>query len=339
MATVAATGQDVALQIRPEAIYVENIGGNIVPMERVFFHVVLENKSGAPIEVQWLRFDMVNSQGVVLSGQYSGKALMGLFDSAIDRKRIEPTPKETLVLEAGQRKAISDIFMDFPTGFIGENLMVEVDYKSAGQADLRKASTPLRRGQGFLGHLPFEGVWYVEAAHDFVDSHKRFLAETFAYDFIQVGANGKSFRREGRTNSDYLAYGQRVLAAKEGIVVSVRNDIVENVPGEPNTTTPGGNLVIINHGDNQYGYYGHLKPGSIKVRPGSSVRTGDPIGDVGNSGDSLEPNLHFHVMNNQDPTQADGTPVIFENWKAQSYSRSPVVRSQGIIPRGEFVQP
>ena len=119
----------------------------------------------------------------------------------------------------------------------------------------------------------------------------------------------------------------------------MRNDIVENVPGEPNTTAPGGNLVIIDHGDNQYGYYGHLRPGSIKVKAGSRIRAGDPIGEVGNSGDSLEPNLHFHVMNNLDPTQADGTPVIFVNWKAQSYSRSPVVRSQGIIPRGEFVEP
>ena len=163
----AAVGQDVDLQIRPEAIYVENIGGNIVPMERVFFHIVLENKSGAPIEIQWLRFDMVNSQGVVLSGQYSAKALMSLFDSAINRKRIEPTPKETLVLASGQRKAISDIFMDFPVGFIGENLMLEVDYKSGGTDALRKASTRLKRAEGFLGRLPFESVWYVAAEHGF----------------------------------------------------------------------------------------------------------------------------------------------------------------------------
>ena len=217
--------------------------------------------------------------------------------------------------------------------------MLEMDYKSGGTDALRKASTRLKRAEGFLGRLPFEGVWYFAAEHSFLDSHKRFLAESFAYDFIQIGANGKSFRRDGRTNSDYFAYGQRVLSAKEGIVVSVRNDIVENVPGEPNTTAPGGNLVIIDHGDNQYGYYGRLKPGSIKVKAGSRIRAGDPIGEVGNSGDSLEPNLHFHVMNNLDPTQADGTPVIFVNWKAQSYSRSPVVRSQGIIPRGEFVEP
>jgi murein DD-endopeptidase MepM/ murein hydrolase activator NlpD len=329
----------VDVQVRPEVIYVENIGGNVVPLERVFFHIVLENKSSAPIDVQWIRFDMVSPQGVAFSGQYSGKALMNLFDSAIDRKRIEPTPKETLVLASGQRKAISDIFMDVPLGFIGENLLLEVDYKSDGKDAFRKASTALKRTEGFAGRLPFEGIWYVAAEHGFLDSHKRFLAETFAYDFIQIGTNSRSFQREGRNNGDYQAYGKRVLAAKEGIVVFVRSDIVENVPGEPNTATPGGNLVIIDHANDQYGYYGHLKPGSIKVKVGNSVRTGDPIGEVGNSGDSLEPNLHFHVMNNLDPAQADGVPVIFQNWKAQSYSRSPVVRSQGLIPRGEFVQP
>ena len=84
----SASAQDVGLQVRPEVIYVENTGGNVVPMERMFFHVVVENRSKAGIEVQWVRFDIVNSTGLAFSGQYSGKALTGLFDSAIDRRRI-----------------------------------------------------------------------------------------------------------------------------------------------------------------------------------------------------------------------------------------------------------
>jgi murein DD-endopeptidase MepM/ murein hydrolase activator NlpD len=339
LVTSAALAQDVDLTIRPEAIYVESLGGNVVSMERVFFHIIIENKSAAPIEVQWVRFDMVNSQGVVFSAQYSAKALMSFFDSAVERKRIEPTPKETVVLVSGQRKAISDIFMDVPAGFIGESLLLQVNYQSGGKEAFQKASTALRRTGGFVARLPFEGIWYVAAEHSYLDSHKRFLAETFAYDFIRIGANGKSFQREGRNNADYYAYSHRVLAVKDGIVVFVRSDILENAPGEPNMAVPGGNVVIIDHGDNHYGYYGHLKPGSIKVKAGNSVRMSEAIAEAGNSGDSLEPNLHFHIMNNLDPAQADGTPVIFENWKAQSYSRSPVVRPQGIIPRGEFVQP
>jgi len=188
--------------------------------------------------------------------------------------------------------------------------------------------------------LPFEGTWYVAAEHGSLDAHKRFLAEAFAYDFLQIGANGKSYQRDGKTNSDYYAYGKKVLAAKDGTVVSVRSDVAENVPGETtNLTSPGGNVVIIDHGDNQFGYYAHLKPFTVAVKPGTRVKAGDVLGEVGNSGDSPEPHLHFHVMNNADPGQGDGIPLVFESWKAEAYGRFPVSRQLGILPRGEFVQP
>src|ERR1700692_1741814 len=132
--------QDIDIAVRPDTVYVETIAGNIGPMERVFFHIVIDNQLKAPADIQWLRFDIVNSNGVLFSGQYSGSGLMDLFDSAIDRKRIEPTAKQTLNIGAGERKAISDVFMDFPKGFIGDNLVVEVDYKSGGKELSKKNS-------------------------------------------------------------------------------------------------------------------------------------------------------------------------------------------------------
>src|SRR5215467_10209203 len=125
--------QDLEVAVRPDAIYVESIAANIVPMERVFFHLVIHNVSKNPVQLNWLRYDIVNSEGILFSGQYSGPALAALFDSAIERKRIEPTPKGTLTLQADERKAISDVFLDFPKGFIGESMIVEVDYKSGGK--------------------------------------------------------------------------------------------------------------------------------------------------------------------------------------------------------------
>jgi murein DD-endopeptidase MepM/ murein hydrolase activator NlpD len=326
--------------VRPDALYVETIGGNIVPIERVFFHIVIENTSKNAIEVQWVRFDLSNSKGILFSGQYSGAALMDLFDSSVDRKRIEATPKQTLKIDPSERKAISDIFLDFPSGFIGDNLILEMNYKSGDKSDSRKISVPLQRTLAFSGSLPFEGTWYVAAEHGYLDPHKRFLAETFAYDFLQIGPNGKSYRGDGRNNADYYAYGKKVLAARDGTVVSVRNEMTENIPGETaNVDTPGGNVVIIDHGNNQFGYYAHLKPFTVTVKPGAHVKAGEILGEVGNSGDSEEPHLHFHVMNNADPALADGVPVVFEHWKAQSYSRFPLARQLGILPRGEFVQP
>lgn len=337
--TVSAAAQDVNIAVRPDVIYVENIGSNVGTAERVFFHIIIENKLSNPIAIQWIRFDLVSSAGVAFSGQYSGEALIKLFDSAIERKRIEPTPTRTLTLEPGDRKAVSDILIDIPAGLIGDTLLVEARFKSEGGETSIRASTQLNRTQGFIGRLPVEGIWYVGAEHGFLDPHKRFLAETFAYDFIQIGVNGKSFQREGRNNSDYGAYGKRVLASKDGIVVFVREDIGDDAPGESsNSGTPGGNIVIIDHGNNQYGYYAHLKASSVSVSVGDHVKAGDPIAAVGNSGDTLEPHLHFHVMNNPNPAEADGIPAGFENWKAQSHTRFPSVR-EGMLPRGEFVQP
>jgi len=338
---VPAFSQDLDIGVRPDTVYVESLTGNILPMERVFFHIILENQSEAPMEIQWIRFDLVNSKGAVFSGQYSGQALTDLFDSAIDRRRIEPTPKQTLSLNPAERKAISDAFMDFPKGFLGDNLLVEVDYKTGGKETSKKsAAVQLNRTAGFLGQLPFEGTWYVAAEHSYLDAHKRFIAETYAYDFLQIGADGKSYQHDGKSNTDYYAYGKKVLAAKEGTVVLVRNDVAENVPGETtNLTTPGGNVVIIDHGDHQFGYYAHLKPSSVVVKQGARVKAGDVLGEVGNSGDSPEPHLHFHVMTDADAAQGDGIPVVFENWKTQAYGRFPVARPLGVLPRGEFVQP
>jgi hypothetical protein len=333
-----AFAQALEISTKPDSLYVERMEGNITPMERVFFHVILHDTSMNAITIHWVRFDLTNSEGVTLSGLYSGAALMNLFDSAIDRHRIEPTPKKTLDIYPDQRKSISDVFFDCPQGFLGESVVVEVEYVSENKVQSGKISTALKRTPVFTGRLPFDGVWYVQNEHGFLDLHKRYTAELFAYDFIQIGANGKSYQQDGAHNADYYAYGKKVLAAKDGTVVFVRSDIVENDPGRTNINTPGGNVVVIDHGDNQFGYYAHLRPNSITLKEGAKVKAGDPIGEVGNSGESTEPSLHFHVMNSEYTSMGEGIPAVFTSWKAQSYSAFPADREAGVLPKGEFVQ-
>ena len=69
------------------------------------------------------------------------------------------------------------------------------------------------------------------------------------------------------------------------------------------------------------------------------VSGGSVIGGVGNSGDSVEPHLHFHAMSGPDPGQSSGIPTLFENWISNAYGRKAIVRSLGTIPKGAFVQP
>ena len=60
-----------------------------------------------------------------------------------------------------------------------------------------------------------------------------------------------------------------------------------------------GNFVIVNHG---YGYktrYAHLKKSYVKK--GQKVKRGEYIADMGNSGKSTAPHLHYEVIKNDKP--------------------------------------
>jgi hypothetical protein len=124
-------------------------------------------------------------------------------------------------------------------GFIGEAMIVEVQYRTETKTEAVKKSTLFKRTPAFTGRLPFDGIWYVVNEHGYLDPHKRYLSEAFAYDFIQIGANGKSYEQGGTRNTDYYAYGKKVLAAKDGTVVALTSDIFENEPGRTNLRHAG----------------------------------------------------------------------------------------------------
>ena len=91
-----------------------------------------------------------------------------------------------------------------------------------------------------------------------------------------------------------------------------------------------GNLVIIKHekdGILEYSSYGHLKAG-IPVREGASVKQGDVIGAVGDTGDSPTVHLHFQVNAGPDPFSSASLPVTFADLR-------PV---QGNTEPGRFIE-
>ncbi|MEA4847990.1 MAG: peptidoglycan DD-metalloendopeptidase family protein, partial [Clostridiaceae bacterium] len=57
-----------------------------------------------------------------------------------------------------------------------------------------------------------------------------------------------------------------------------------------------GKLIKIDHGANFVSYYGHLSKYNVKV--GQKVYKGQKIGEVGNSGNSTGPHLHFEIRKN-----------------------------------------
>jgi murein DD-endopeptidase MepM/ murein hydrolase activator NlpD len=60
-----------------------------------------------------------------------------------------------------------------------------------------------------------------------------------------------------------------------------------------------GRLIIINHGNNYETYYAHLS--KIGVTEGQEVRRGEQLGNVGSSGRSTGPHLHYEVRIGNSP--------------------------------------
>jgi len=104
-----------------------------------------------------------------------------------------------------------------------------------------------------------------------------------------------------------------VVAAAPGKVLRVRDgmrDISVKNPGTAIGDRLAGNGVVIDHGEGWESQYSHLKQGSLRVKQGDHVRSGDAIGAIGMSGNAEFPHLHFEVRrdgNAIDPFAASTT--------------------------------
>ena len=72
-----------------------------------------------------------------------------------------------------------------------------------------------------------------------------------------------------------------------------------------------GNYIIIDHGNSEYSVLVHLKKASLRVKKGDKVKRGDIIAQVGQSGLSTQPHLHFEVISDPDPMKQRGLPILF----------------------------
>lgn len=156
---------------------------------------------------------------------------------------------------------------------------------------------------------PFEGDWFVGwgGTNELINYHYAYENQRYAFDFL-ITKDDLSYDGKAKKNESYYAFGKNVLAPADGKVVQVENDIKDNYPvGGMNEDQPAGNHVIIDHGNNEYSLLAHFKQGSIEVKEGDQVKQGNTLGLVGNSGNSSEPHIHFHVADS--PDLADSTSI------------------------------
>lgn len=144
------------------------------------------------------------------------------------------------------------------------------------------------------------------------------IAQRFAIDWMQFGLDGRTYTGDGTRCTDYYCYGADLLAVAAGTVIEARDGIPEGVP--PNnyaaTTVQNifGNCVILDIGGGRYAAYAHIIPGTIKVGIGDTVVQGQVLGNLGNSGNSTAPHLHFHLCNGRDGLASEGLPFSFAQY-------------------------
>jgi hypothetical protein len=152
------------------------------------------------------------------------------------------------------------------------------------------------------------------------------ISRRFAIDWMKID-NGAIFSGDQKDKHAYPAYGQPVFAVADGTVVTARDGLPDNVPGHNEEFHPAvpitpetllGNAIVIDLGGEQFAYYAHLQPESLRVKKGDQVKRGQLLANIGVSGDARAPHLHFQVSTSSNPLAGDGIPYLIDQFRIQS---------------------
>ena len=196
---------------------------------------------------------------------------------------------------------------------------------------LEGATVSVNREVAVIGP-PLRGEWVAVNGPSNQSGHRRStvalngvttIPQRYGIDFLQVDAEGKSYRTDRSVNQNFLAQGTEILSVGDGVVVATKDGIPENNPSIPGhravpvtLETIGGNYIVVDLGRSRFAFFAHVQPGSLRVKVGDRVRRGQVIALLGNSGNSTEPHLHFHMSDALAPGTttlgSEGIPWVIE---------------------------
>lgn len=201
--------------------------------------------------------------------------------------------------------------------------------QDASQEDAEAPSERLEYQTKTALQLPFDGPWFVFWGGRTVAENYHAAApdQRFAYDFV-VRKGGSSHQGDGAQLEDYYCFGRPIYAPGAGTVVGAASDLPDQPIGTTDAQNALGNHVIIDHGNGEFSFLTHLREGSVKVAPGDEVEVGAPIGACGNSGNTSEPHLHYHMQTDAvfyGGAGGEGLPAQFLNYRVDG---EPVTRGE-----------
>jgi murein DD-endopeptidase len=143
----------------------------------------------------------------------------------------------------------------------------------------------------------------------------------FAIDWVKLASDATHAREDASIITNWHGYGAEVLAVADATVAEAVDDMEESAKltqehGPMALEKASGNHVTLDLGGGHYAFYEHLRHGSISVKRGDRVQSGQVIGLLGNSGSSSSgPHLHFHVGDAGGELAAEGLPYVFRDFE------------------------
>lgn len=279
--------------------------------------------------------------------------IFSLFvDSNAMSPSVEIVPERKL--EPGKTLEIFNPIAELPLEYDFGRIDFSLRFISEDAANLKAGVSvkPVVYEQKVLLDLPFRGTCLVTDGHDFLAHHRRipllnqYVEKTgltansvrFAYDFMVADSGGKVYKGDGSRLEDFYGWGKPILAPGDGKIVSAAHDKADNPvsitlpPIAPeqyerlrtqafehleSVSLEGlhGNHVTIDHGNSEFSLIDHMQKDSVKVEVGDEVTRGTVLGNIGNSGDSGTPHIHYGLQNGIDGRKSEGLPSRFSEFE------------------------
>jgi len=154
-----------------------------------------------------------------------------------------------------------------------------------------------RFGSSFIVNniaLPVKGLIKITQSFNGEFTHKENWK--YAIDFELLNFERKLFLNDGNKKEDYTIYNSGVYSPVNGTIVAIENNIDDNEIGNMDNYHNFGNYIIIFAWYGVYVKLAHLLKGSITVKVNQTIKSGEFLGKVGNSGRSPYPHLHLQVQ-------------------------------------------
>jgi len=324
----------VRILVRPERPLIEHRG----PIQFLNFDFILENSGARPLHLNRLNISVWDKSGKLIlrreldeNGHPSGMSMIERDVSARGRIGIF-NPFYTFGPEIKPAKMTYRFFFNDP----GYQTATPLDYQYYAEVSV----VPEDYADKTILSLPLLQRTIIFDGHDFYAHHRRQDPASadvirlklkgnpvrYGYDFCPVNEQGEMYKGSPYRKENWYGYGAPIYADASGTVAGVANDVPENdfqgkevayadIPESEIYKIMGGNYVVLDHGNGEFSYFGHMKTGSVGVKIGDKVSAGQKIGELGFAGDAFIPHLHYMLMDNADILQAEGLPSYFVNFR------------------------